>query len=45
MPKRNPGAISSAALDDATNKSSGLSDFIPVEGLAKKDTDDAARVA
>lgn len=29
--KKNPGAISGAALDDKTNKPSGASDFMPVE--------------
>lgn len=37
MSKRNPGAISGAALDDETNKPSGSSDFMPVEGLTEEE--------
>ncbi len=35
--RRVPGAISGAALDDETNKPSGSSDFMPVEGLTEEE--------
>lgn len=35
--KRTPGAISGAALNDETNRPSGSSDFMPVEGLTEEE--------
>ena len=35
--KKIPGAISGAALDDKTNRPSGSSDFMPVEGLTEEE--------